>query len=500
MSVRTRIAPSPTGAPHLGTAYVGLINRVFADACGGAFVVRIEDTDQARSSKASEAAILEALRWLGINWDEGPDVGGPHGAYRQSERLDIYHRHADDLINTGAAFRCFCTPERLAEVRRAQISAKETPRYDGRCLHLSQDEIDARLAAGEKSVVRLKVPEEGICSFEDQLRGEIQVPWTQVDMQVLMKSDGFPTYHMAACIDDHLMGISHLIRGEEWLSSVPKQQLLVNAFDWQMPRLVHLPLIRNPDGSKLSKRRNPTSIDYYRRIGILPEALLNYLGTLGWSMPDERDIFSLDEMRSAFDLARIKTSAPVFDPVKLRNFNGRYVRALDSEAFVARYAAWLSESDALARIAALVQERTEAFEDIARQVDYLVGSRATLNPEDFDNPRLETDRQLEILAFVSWSFEGLERWQRDEIHACCKTICDALEMKFRDFLWPLFLAISGRPVSLPLFDSMAVIGRDVTLMRCRDAIECLGGISKKREKSLRKVFEAMGPFNRHSVQ
>ncbi len=491
MSMRTRIAPSPTGAPHLGTAYVGLINRVFADAHGGAFVVRIEDTDQARSSKASETAILAALCWLGLRWDEGPDVGGPHGPYRQSERLEIYHRHARELIDKGAAFRCFCTPERLAKVRQAQISAKETARYDGHCLALSKDEIDSRQAAGEASVVRLKVPDEGMSSFEDQLRGEIQVPWSQVDMQVLMKSDGFPTYHMAACVDDHLMEISHLIRGEEWMSSVPKQQLLVRAFGWQMPTLVHLPLIRNPDGSKLSKRRNPTSIDYYRRIGILPEALLNYLGTLGWSMSGDQDIFSLDEMRSAFDITRVKTSAPVFDLVKLKNFNGRYVRALDQDDFVARYAEWLSESDAPKRIAALVQERTEAFEDIASQVDYLIGKRATLAPEDFENPRLETARQIEILALVGWSLERIERWQRDQIHACCKKICDALEMKFRDFLSPLFLAVSGRQVSLPLFDSIAVLGRDLTLMRIREAMESLGGLSKKREKSLRKVFETI---------
>ncbi len=492
MSVRTRIAPSPTGAPHLGTAYVGLINRVFADTNDGEFVVRIEDTDQARSSEASEAAILAALRWLGLDWEEGPDIGGPHGPYRQSERLEIYHRHARELIDKGAAFRCFCTPERLAKVRQAQISAKQTPRYDGHCLALSKDEVDSRHAAGEKSVVRLKVPDEGLSCFEDQLRGEIQVPWPQVDMQVLMKSDGFPTYHMAACVDDRLMGISHLIRGEEWMSSVPKQQLLVRAFDWRMPTLVHLPLIRNPDGSKLSKRRNPTSIDYYRRIGILPEALLNYLGTLGWSMPGDREIFSLDEMRGAFDLLRVKTSAPVFDLVKLKNFNGRYVRALEQDEFVAKYAEWLSESDAPRRIAALVQERAEAFEDIASQVDYLIGKRAPLAPEDFENPRLETDRQLEILTLVGWSLERLECWQREQIHACCKKVCDALDMKFRDFLSPLFLAVSGRRVSLPLFDSIDMLGRDLTLMRIREAMESLGGLSKKNEKRLRKAFEAAG--------
>ena len=491
MTVRTRIAPSPTGAPHLGTAYVGLINRVFADASRGAFVLRIEDTDQARSSKGSETAILGALRWLGIDWDEGPDVGGPHAPYRQSERLDIYAHHARELVETGAAFHCFCSPERLDEVRRAQMARKETPRYDGACLSLSDRQVGARLAAGETSVVRLKVPSQGVCEFEDTLRGKIQVPWSQVDMQVLMKSDGFPTYHLAACVDDHLMGISHLIRGEEWINSVPKQQCLVRAFGWQMPTMTHLPLIRNPDGSKLSKRRNPTSIDYYRRIGILPEALVNYLGTLGWSMPDEREIFSLEEMREAFDASRLKTSAPVFDQVKLKNFNGRYMRGMQPDEVIDRYVGWLKASDAPARIVGLVQERTEAFEDIAGQVDYLIGARVALVREDFANARVEDERQLEILAYVGWALEGLDDWQRDPLYTACKAVCDALSMKFKDFLSPLFLAISGRQVSLPLFDSMEILGRDLTLVRIRDAIDCLGGISKKREKSLRKGYQAL---------
>lgn len=488
MRVRTRIAPSPTGAPHLGTAYVGLMNRVFADVNGGAFVLRVEDTDQARSSKASEQAILRALRWLGLEWDEGPDTGGPHGPYRQSERLDVYREHAQALLEQGAAFHCFCAPQRLDHVRREQMARKETPRYDGACLGLSRTEVQARLDAGEPNVVRLRVPGEGVCRFQDGLRGEIQVPWSQVDMQVLMKSDGFPTYHLAACVDDHLMGITHLIRGEEWLNSVPKQQLLLDAFGWRTPTFVHLPLIRNPDGSKLSKRRNPTGIDYYRRIGILPEALVNYLGTLGWSMPDEREIFSLDEMREAFELSRLKTSAPVFDQVKLKHFNGRYLRDMSRDELLHRYVGWLDETGAAERIAGLVQQRSEAFEDVAGQVDYLIGKRASVSAEDFTAARLEAGRQLDILAFVGWSLEGLDDWQRDQLHACCKGVCDAMEVKFRDFLAPLFVAISGRPVSLPLFDSMEVLGRDVTLMRIRDAIETLGGISKKREKKMREVY------------
>ncbi len=495
MTVRTRIAPSPTGSPHLGTAYVGLMNRVFADAGGGSFVLRIEDTDQARSSRESEQAIINALRWLRLEWDEGPDIGGPHGPYRQSERLHIYQQHAEQLLEMGAAFRCFCTPERLAEVRGQQMANKETPRYDGACLALSTQEIQARLEADEPSVIRLKVPTQGLSSFEDHLRGEIQIPWTQVDMQVLVKSDGYPTYHMAACVDDQLMQISHLIRGEEWISSVPKQQLLAQAFGWEMPVYVHLPLIRNPDGSKLSKRRNPTSIDYYRRIGILPEALLNYLGTLGWSMPDESEIFSFNQMRDSFDLSRLKTGAPIFDQVKLKSFNEQYLRDLDNQSFLARYVDWANEPGIAESIVELVRERTEAFGDIAPQIDYLIGDRAALDADKFTHKTLAAEQQVEILAMVGWALEGLNTWQRDAIYAACEQISDARQVKFRDFLFPLFLAISGRKVSLPLFDSMAILGKDLCLVRIREAVECLGGLSKRREKSVRKAFEGLAAGN-----
>ena len=286
MTVRTRIAPSPTGFPHVGTAYVALFNLCFARQHGGEFILRIEDTDQTRSTPESEKMILDSLRWLGLNWAEGPDVGGKHAPYRQSERRDIYTQHSQILLDKGHAFHCFCSEARLTEVRNAQMANKETPRYDGHCLNLSADEVSARIAAGEAHVVRMKVPTEGICQIDDMLRGVIEIPWEQVDMQVLLKQDGLPTYHLANVVDDHLMEISHVLRGEEWISSAPKHKLLYQYFGWDMPVLCHLPLLRNPDKSKLSKRKNPTSITYYRDMGFLPEALVNYLGRMGWSMPD----------------------------------------------------------------------------------------------------------------------------------------------------------------------------------------------------------------------
>ena len=288
MTVRTRIAPSPTGDPHVGTAYVALFNMAFAHSQGGQFLLRIEDTDRVRSTSASEQKILEALRWLGLEWDEGPDVGGTVGPYRQSERSEIYRQHADRLLTDGHAFRCFCSTERLDELRTAQMQAKIPVGYDGHCCGLAASESQVRYDAGESFVVRMRVPREGQCQFEDMLRGTIAIDWAQIDLQVLLKADGMPTYHLANVVDDHLMGISHVIRGEEWINSAPKHILLYQYFGWDVPIFCHLPLLRNTDTSKLSKRKNPTSILFYQRMGFLPEAMLNYLRRMGWSMPDER--------------------------------------------------------------------------------------------------------------------------------------------------------------------------------------------------------------------
>jgi glutamyl-tRNA synthetase len=298
MTVRTRIAPSPTGFPHVGTAYIALFNLCFAKQHGGEFILRIEDTDQVRSTPESEQMILDSLKWLGLNWAEGPDVGGPHAPYRQSERRDIYTAHTQQLVDAGHAFACFCSEDRLTALRTEQMANKQTPRYDGHCLSLSLAETTAKIAAGDAYVVRMKVPTEGICEIQDLLRGQIDIPWEQVDMQVLQKTDGLPTYHLANVVDDHLMQITHVIRGEEWISSAPKHKLLYQYFGWDMPVLCHMPLLRNPDKSKLSKRKNPTSITYYRDMGFLPEALTNYLGRMGWSMPDEREKFTLHGSRS----------------------------------------------------------------------------------------------------------------------------------------------------------------------------------------------------------
>ncbi|MGE0624879.1 MAG: glutamate--tRNA ligase [Pseudomonadales bacterium] len=487
MTVRTRIAPSPTGDPHVGTAYMALFNWVFARSQGGQFILRIEDTDVARSTPESEQMILDSLKWLGIDWDEGPDVGGPHGPYRQSARKHLYQEHANTLVANGHAFHCFCTPERLTAMRQAQRAAGENPRYDGHCLDLAADEVQRRLGNGESHVIRMRVPEQGVCRFNDVLRGEIEIPFSQVDMQVLVKHDGFPTYHLAVVVDDQLMGITHILRGEEWINSVPKHLLLYQYFGWEAPVLCHLPLLRNPDKSKLSKRKHPTSVNYYRRLGILPEALLNYLGMMGWSMPDEREIFSPKEMADDFELTRIRLGGPVFDLTKLGWLNGQYLRALTPDDFMDRIAAWALNRENLSRLVPLVQERTEKLSDLVGQVDYLLGDRVALTPAHFEAGKTDLETQVQVLDHVGRELDALRHWERDRLFQICQDLAAHMNLKIRDFLFPLFIAISGRTVALPLFDSMLFLGPDLTRIRIREALDVLG-VSKKQSKRLEKAY------------
>jgi glutamyl/glutaminyl-tRNA synthetase len=295
-ATRVRIAPSPTGEPHVGTAYIALFNYLFAKKNGGEFILRIEDTDAARSTPEFEQKVLDALKWCGLSWSEGPDIGGPYGPYRQSERKDIYRPYVDKIVENGHGFRCFCTPERLDEMRAAQRAAGKPPKYDGRCLNLTAEEVTDRMNAGEPSVVRMKIPTEGSCKFVDGVYGEVEIPWEAVDMQVLLKADGMPTYHMANVVDDHLMKITHVARGEEWLASVPKHILIYQYLGLEPPVFMHLSLMRNADKSKLSKRKNPTSISYYAALGFLPEALMNFLGLFFIQIAEGEELLTMDQL------------------------------------------------------------------------------------------------------------------------------------------------------------------------------------------------------------
>ena len=493
MTVRTRIAPSPTGDPHVGTAYVALFNMVFAKQHGGQFLLRIEDTDQQRSTAESEQQILTALKWLGLQWDEGPDIGGDNGPYRQSERSELYRQRAAELVEHGHAFHCFCSSERLDALRAEQMAEKRSSGYDGHCLQLSPAEVTAKLAAGDSHVVRMKVPSEGECRFEDMLRGEIVIDWAQVDMQVLLKADGLPTYHLANVVDDHEMAISHVIRGEEWINSAPKHILLYQYFGWQPPQFCHLPLLRNPDKSKLSKRKNPTSILYYQRMGFLPEALLNYLGRMGWSMPDESEKFTLAEMIAAFDINRISLGGPIFDVDKLSWLNGLWIREeLSDEQLADQLIHWALNRDNLMAFIPHARARIERLSDIAPLGAYLLSGQLPITAEQLNQSGLDEESLIEVLQFSLWRLEQLQEWQRDTIFDTLKTLANQLEIKLKAFLAPLFIAIAGTTASISVMDSMQLLGPDMTRARLRHAIDLLGGLGNKKLKKLQKRFDGLG--------
>lgn len=492
--VRTRIAPSPTGFPHVGTAYIALFNLAFAKSQGGEFILRIEDTDQTRSTAQSEKMILEALRWIGLEWSEGPDVGGKHAPYRQSERKDIYKKYAEELLDKGHAFRCFCTPEELDQMRAEQMAQGQTPKYDGRYANLSREESDKLANSGKPFVIRMRVPSEGVCTFHDMLRGELTIPWEQVDMQVLLKTDGLPTYHLANVVDDHLMEITHVIRGEEWINSAPKHQLLYKYFGWEMPTLCHMPLLRNPDKSKLSKRKNPTSITYYRDAGVLPEALLNYLGRMGYSLPNEAEKFGLNEMLETFDIQRVSLGGPIFDVEKLTWLNGEWLRSLTPEQLKERILAWANDSEKLTAIATAIQPRINLLSDAVNWSALYFQNLPTISADDFAHKTLTNEQIVDILQLAQWQLEALPEWTEDNIHKVLAGLANAFELKLRDFMPPFFIAISGSKSSTPVMNAMYLIGADMTLQRLRHAIEVLGGVGKKRVKALEKRHAELPNF------
>ena len=491
MTVRTRIAPSPTGFPHVGTAYIALFNLCFARQHGGEFILRIEDTDQTRSTAQSEQMILDALRWLGLNWVEGPDIGGPHAPYRQSERMAIYKQYALQLVEKGHAFYCFATPQELDQMRAEQQARGETPRYDGRGLLLSSSEVEQRLAAGEPYVIRMKVPSDGICRFEDMLRGSVEIPWAQVDMQVLLKHDGMPTYHLANVVDDHLMEITHVIRGEEWISSAPKHQLLYQYFDWDMPVLCHMPLLRNPDKSKLSKRKNPTSINYYRDIGVLPEALLNYLGRMGWSMPNEEEKFSLAEMIADFDIKRVSLGGPIFDVDKLYWLNGQYLKAMSPTQLLQTLLNWQNSTTKLSDIAAAIQPRINLLSEAVDWAGFYFNHFPKIEKSQFEHKKLSELHVRQSLQFAIWRLESLGAWTTDTVSQTLSDLASQMDIKLRDFMPSFFIAIAGSTSSTPVMQSMVTLGADMTLARLRHALNIIGEPSKKEEKDWQKLNLAL---------
>ncbi len=470
--VRVRIAPSPTGEPHVGTAYIALFNYLFAKKHGGEFILRIEDTDATRSTPEFETKVLDALKWCGLTWSEGPDVGGPYGPYRQSDRKDIYKPYVEKIVDAGHGFRCFCTPERLEKMREAQRAAGLPPKYDGHCLNLSAEEVTARVAAGEPHVVRMKIPTEGTCKFHDGVYGDVEIPWDAVDMQVLLKADGMPTYHMANVVDDHLMKITHVARGEEWLASVPKHILIYRYLGLEPPVFMHLSLMRNADKSKLSKRKNPTSISYYTALGYIPEALMNFLGLFFMQIAEGDELLTMEELAAKFDPENLSKAGAIFDIQKLDWLNGRWIREkLSEEEFQQRVLTWAMENSRLQEGLKLSQSRITKLGELPDLAGFLFKSDLNLDPSAFAKIKSTPEELLEILNTVQPDLEKILEWNVETIEAELRAIADRMGKKLKVIVAPLFVAMSGSSRSLPLFDSMAILGRSVVRQRLKLAAQ-----------------------------
>ncbi len=489
--VRTRIAPSPTGDPHVGTAYMALYNFIFARHFKGKFILRVEDTDRRRCRPAYEESIYEALKWCGITWDEGPDIGGKFGPYRQSERTELYREHAQILLDQGKAYKCFCTQEDLQEAR--ELMAKQGSRigYDRRCRNLSEEEIEAKQKAGLPYTIRLKVPLSGDCIFEDCVRGRTAFPWADVDDQILLKSDGFPTYFLANVVDDHFMQISHVIRGEEWLTSTPKHILLYESFGWECPVFYHMPLLLGKDGKKLSKRKNPTSIFYYRDSGYLPEAFINFLTLMGYSMQGDREIYPLQDIVKEFDPKRIGQSGAIFDVEKLEWLNQQYmIQNIPLENLWNRIQEWGFNEPFMQRLMPLVHTRMKTFGDFISLTDFFFINHLPLREDLFVSKGVSGPNVALILQGMIWYMEENENWASSGVQDASRFVAEFFGVNHKKVVMPLlFAAIQGKHHGLPLFDSAALLGKDRTRARFLNAIEFLGGISKKRMDDLTKAWE-----------
>ena len=489
-AVRVRIAPSPTGDPHVGTAYVALFNYIFAKHNKGSFVLRIEDTDQTRSTPESETAILDSLRWLNLNWNEGPDVGGPYGPYRQSERTEIYREHADKLIESGHAYRCFCTPERLTEMRK--VRGPRQTGYDRHCRHLTAEEQQEKLDSGISFVVRSAFPIEGETSWTEIRRGNITVPNTQVDDQILLKSDGFPTYHLANVVDDHLMKISHVVRAEEWINSTPKHLHLYKSFGWDPPQFVHLPLLRNADRTKISKRKNPVSLDFYRKAGYLPETMLNFLAMMGWTMPEGQEMFTPEEMIKAFSFERISLGGPVFDLKKLRWLNGLYIRELKSSALLSRIQQEVLSPDYLQNILPLIHKRIETLDEVVPFITMFCSGELHIDPELFipkvakkvakrkNKPALTKEEIITELQekylwihHVAEILDTVYNFTNEVLEARIRELAEEKELNVGRLFMVIRVAMTGTPATPPLFETMEVLGRVRIQRRFRESMAAI---------------------------
>ncbi len=480
MEVRTRFAPSPTGYMHLGNLRTALYTYLFARRNGGKFILRIEDTDQEREVPGAVELIYKSLATAGLTHDEGPDVGGPCGPYVQSERRDLYLPYAKQLVESGHAYYCFCTKERLDEARAEAERRGETFKYDKHCLHLSKEEIQRRLDAGEPYVIRQNVPTEGKAGFDDVIYGHVEVDCDTLDDSVLIKADGLPTYNFANVVDDHLMGITHVMRGNEYLSSAPKYNLLYEAFGWEPPKYVHLTPVMANAQRKLSKRKGDPSFEDLLNQGYLTEAIINYLVLLGWSPRGEREFYTLKELEQVFDLEGLSKSPSIFDTVKLNWFNAEYIRKLTPEDYLERATPWLNQvldpqKFDYKRLGELLQSRTEVFNQLPEMVGFLA-ELPEFSAELYVNKKQKStlESSVRALELVRPVLESISDWTEAELHDRVMAVIPDSGMKNGQVLWPLRIAISGR-MSTPggAFEIAYLLGKDETLRRVALAQESL---------------------------
>ena len=477
MQVRTRFAPSPTGFLHLGGLRSALYGYLFARKNKGSFILRIEDTDQERYVEGATQVIYDTLRDCGMNWDEGPDVGGQYGPYIQSERKDLYLPYAKQLVESGHAYYCFCTKEELDERRRAAEARDEVFKYDKHCLHLTKEEVQAKLDAGVPYVIRQNAPTEGETSYHDEVFGDMTFPNDSLDDMVLIKQDGMPTYNFANVIDDHLMGITHVMRGMEYLSSTPKYNLLYEAFGWEIPTYIHMPPVMRDEHHKLSKRDGDAYYSDFIAKGYLSEAIVNYLALVGWNPGTDQEFFTMDELIDAFDVHRINKAPGIFDVNKLTWFNAEYIRKLPKEKYLELATPWFDKALAgkgidYPRLAELMQERTEVFNQVPGMVAFL-GELPDYSTELYTHKKMKTDpviarANLEMILPV---LEGIDDWTEQTIHDRVIGAIAEAGLKNGAVLWPLRIAISGQ-ASTPggAIEIAWLLGKEETLRRVRDGL------------------------------
>jgi glutamyl-tRNA synthetase len=488
MKVRVRYAPSPTGFQHIGGVRTALFNYLFARAGGGEFILRIEDTDRERYSQDAMEDIYNTFDWLGFHWDEGPDIQGPLGPYVQSERIDLYREHARQLVEAGHAYPCYCSRERLEELKVEQRRRGGPFGYDRRCRDLSVEERQAFEREGIIPVIRFKVPLEGMTVARDELLGAIETSNTEINPDpVLLKSDGFPTYHLANVVDDHLMEITHIMRAQEWLPSMPLHVLLYRAFGWKPPLYCHLPMVLGPDGQKLAKRHGATRVIEFKEKGYLPEAVLNYIALLGWSFDDSREFFTLKELQELFSLDRLNKAPAVFDYKKLDWFNGMYIRQTTPERLAEllgpylQQRDWISEKpteDERRRVEALVplvQERLTVLSDVLPLVSFIFEDVPVPPAEQLIPKRLDAAKTAEALKEAASLLADFDEHTDEENEQRFRAAAEDLRIKLGDLLMPVRVAVTGSRVSPPLFDSIRVLGVDRTQQRLENALRKLEG-------------------------